>query len=481
MGVSAIRSACALVRTLTDRTACGDDRRVPGMSRERYAAMVTRSLRLWGANLARLAAANRGTAAIMLLPVALAGTAGAWRALTPGMVSWDFASEALLDSVRGSGPVAAGLAAWITIGSKRSGVSQLELGHRSAAAGPLTGLAIAASAALAGYALTAVAVAAWLGLHARVTGRLQPAEVAAGGAALVAHVTVGFLIALAMSVRRRCPARQRTALGMVSVVIGASWALDAWSAAGPRRAAGLPSLLLSPDVHHSPFTQWRPGFFVTVLTWFCGLVAATVLASGWALTRHHRYAIAFAAASVVAGVGLNQLRADAAHPIVAVPAPAVCRTWPLQVCVNPAFASALPQLELVFTAVAAEVSGTRAAIRSVTQLPPWARTSLQPGGYGFHLDDLGQGYALRAESDLTRQVAAALNRAATNRAAPHRARRSRQPKTADIGYRARFAPSRAAAAACPRHVPYAVMDGLELADVCAQGALHLRPGRAQPP
>ena len=150
-----------------------------------------------GANLALLAAAGRHEAPVMLVSVVILGIAGAWRALTPGMAGWDFAGDALLDSVRGSGPVAAGLAAWLTIRSERSGLGRLErLGHRSAAAGPLTRLGVAASAALAGYALTAGAVSAWVGMHDTIRGSLQAQEVAAGAAALLVHVTAGFLVAL---------------------------------------------------------------------------------------------------------------------------------------------------------------------------------------------------------------------------------------------------------------------------------------------
>ncbi len=484
-----------------------------------------------GANLALLAAAGRHEAPVMLLSVTILGVAGAWRALTPGMVGWDFAGDALLDSVRGSGPVAAGLAAWLTIRSERSGLGRLErLGHRSAAAGPLTRLGIAASAALAGYALTVGAVSAWIGMHNTIRGSLQAREVAAGAAALLVHVTVGFLVALLCcaarypapavtsqgrrsrpspirpSWARRLPAppgpvprlpalREGVARLPAPRLLGAAdksvavhavptgmrtavptalaaviWALDTWSG-GWSGGAGWTALLLSPDVHHSPFAQWRPGLFTAALTWFCGLAAASVLASSWALTRRHRYAITFAAAGVVAGVGLGQLRSDAADPTTAVSASAVCRSWPLEVCVNPAFAAALPQLELTFTAVAAQVSGTRAAIGSVTQLPPGTSVSSRPGGYGFHLDDLGQGYALRAESDLVRQVAGALNRATQH----HR------PATADIDHRARSARPPVVQPVCRRHVPYPVEDGLELADMCTQGAHHIRPGRAQPP
>jgi len=384
-----------------------------------------------GVNLALLAAAGREATPIMLLPVTVFGIAGAWRALTPGMFGWDFAGDALLDSIRASGPVAAGVAAWLTIRSERSGLGRLERLSRRSAAGPLTRLGAAASAALAGYALTAGAVAAWLGVHGPVTGSLQAAEVAAGAAALLVHVTAGFLIAL-LCCAPCCPARLLrvrplpgpqvptdlvqaagravAAIVLPAAVLAATWALD--TCAGARRSDGTawPGLLVSPDVHHSPFTEWRAGLFVAALTWFGGVAATAILASGWALTRTHRYAIGFTAASVMAGVGLGHLHAGAAHPMTPVSASVVCRSWPLVVCVNPAFAPALPQLEAAFTEVAAGVSGTPAAVYSVTQLPPGASVSSRQGGYGFHLDDLRQGYALRAKSDLTRQVAWALNR-----------------------------------------------------------------------
>ncbi len=478
-----------------------------------------------GVHVASFVAAGRPAAPIMLVPVAIIGIAGAWRALTPGMVRWDVAGDALLDSVRCSGPVAAGLTAWLTIRSARSGLGRLERpGRRSAAAGPLIGLGVAGSAALAGYVLTAGAVAAWLWAHGTITGSFQAQELAAGAAVLLAHVTAGFLVALLCSAtcrpahqgparswcaglqppppmrspvtrsprmssrlacqvrkpqrllaerpafqrfrpqrfrpprprpqrprpqrfrpqrsRRLMPQRLRRARALTvhfvlgageevraaaipAVVLTASWALAGWSDTGRGAGGGLWGLLVSPDVHHSPFTEWRPGLFLAAITWFSGLTAAAILASGLLLSHGRRYAIGLAAASVVAAVSLGQLRADAARPVTAVSAAVVCRSWPLQVCVNPAFAPALPQLESAFTVVAAQVSGTPAAVRSITQLPPGRNGSPGPGGYSFHLDDLGSGYELRAESDLVRQVAGALYRADLNRAHLSRATANR--------------------------------------------------------
>jgi hypothetical protein len=533
-------------------------------------------------NLALLSAECRRAAPVMLLPVAIVGVAGAWRALTPGLASWDLAGDALLDSVRGSGPVAAGLTAWLTITSERSGLGRLDqLGRRSAAAGPLTRLGVAASAALTGYALTAGAIAAWTGAHGPITGSFQPQELAAGAAALLVHVTAGFLVAVLCCARRyprravrgsrltrsnALPAagrlllvpgrllrprllprglppgqlrtqrpRQRLrsrrlprgrllprqpfpagseAVATAAIPVAAAmacWALAAWSGTRRSSGAGLPCLLLSPDVHHSPFTEWRSGLFAAALTWFCGLAAAAILAAALVLTRRHRYAMGLAAASIVAVLGLGQLRADAGHPITAVSASVVCHSWPLEVCVNPAFVAALPRLESAFTGVAAQVSGTPAAVRTIIQLPPGANESSWPGGYGFHLDDLGPGYELRAESDLIRQVTGALNRANRDRTSADqtdldrkslsraplsraplsrgplsrgplsRATLNRQPVAADIGPRVRSRRSRTVTSACHRYLPYAGLDGLELADMCPQGAHHLRPGGVRSP
>src|SRR5260370_7305765 len=153
-----------------------------------------------GANLTLLAAAGRHLAPVMVPAVAIAGTVGAWRALPPGRAGWAFAGDALVDSVRGSGPVAAGLTAWLLIASERSGAGRLErLGHRSAAAGPLTRVGVAAAAALAGYALTAGAVAAWLGGHGTIPGSLPAQEVAAGAPPLLLPVTAGFFLPLPYS------------------------------------------------------------------------------------------------------------------------------------------------------------------------------------------------------------------------------------------------------------------------------------------
>src|SRR5260370_21684277 len=112
-----------------------------------------------GANLTLLAAAGRHLAPVMVPAVAIAGTVGAWRALTPGMAGWAFAGDALLDSVRGSGPVAAGLTAWLLIASERSGAGRLErLGPRAAPAGPPTRFRGPAAAAPARYPLPAAPV-----------------------------------------------------------------------------------------------------------------------------------------------------------------------------------------------------------------------------------------------------------------------------------------------------------------------------------
>src|SRR5260370_24817864 len=159
-----------------------------------------------GANLTLLAAAGRHLAPVMVPAVAIAGPVGAWRALTPGMAGWAFAGDALLDSVRGSGPVAAGLTAWLLIASERSGAGRLErLGHRSAAAGPLTRVGVAAAAALAGYALTARAGAAWLGGGAPRPRRLAPPAGAAGAPAPPVPAGAGVFVALPLFAPRPPP------------------------------------------------------------------------------------------------------------------------------------------------------------------------------------------------------------------------------------------------------------------------------------
>ena len=340
----------------------------------------------------------------LLAPVFAGALALAWHTLPAGVVSWDDAADALLRTVRLAGPVAAGIAAWTAIADRRTGLGKLErLAVRSATSRPLGRLAAAAAATWGGYVATALALAGWMTAHGPVAGTVPVMEVLAGAAALACCVTAGFL-AGGLVPAAGPPVLPAAAVG------AAVWLITALSGpAGPGqlRGSGWPRLLVPPDVHHPLFTQWRPGLFGAELAWFAGLAGAGTLAFCWLAGRRRRFLVAAVIPLVLAVAGAGFIHAERLRVADPQATRLSCQNWPLVICVHPALAAALPQLEPAFTTIAAHLAGTPAAIRRLVQHPAGARPGNggPHGIYAFRLDELAPGYERAVVASVAAQVA----------------------------------------------------------------------------
>jgi hypothetical protein len=344
------------------------------------------------------------------MAVAMAGgLVLAWHSLPPGVVSWGAAGDALLASVRLTGPAAAGIAAWMATADRRTGLGKLErLAVRSATSRPLGRLGAAAVVALTGYLVIAAGLAGWMTAHGPVAGPVPATEVLAGAAALLCFVCIGFLLGSLV------PPSGPPALPALAVAAGA-WLITLLAGpAGPGQLAGWGwlRLLVAPALHHPLFTQWRPALFGAELAWFTGLACSVMLVFCWTVGRRRRYLGAALIPLAVAVAGAGWIHAGRQRPVMPENSQLACQSWPLVICVHPALAGALPQLEPVFTTIAAHVAGTPAAIRRIVQYPAGAAPGLQqagpgpgPGGsYAIQLASLAPGYQGGLESAVVAQI-----------------------------------------------------------------------------
>ena len=350
------------------------------------------------------ASTARGGALAVMAAATVAAFASAWHSLPPGVASWDAAADALMESVRLIGPAAAGIAAWTAIADRRTGLRKLErLAVRSAASRPLGRLGAAAATAVVSYLVVAAGLVGWMIAEGPVAGPVPVDEVLAGAAALLCCVAAGFLIGGLI------PATGPSVLSGLAVAAGA-WALTSLS--GPAIPAQLGRsgwwrLLVPPDLHHALFTQWRPGLFGAELAWFAGLGCAGMLAFCWTVGRRRRYLGAAVIPLALAITGAGWIHAERLRPVHPDAPRLECQTWPLVICVHPALAQALPQLESSFTTIAAHVGGTPAAIRRLVQYPaavPLPRGRGPDYSYAFHLANLAAGYEGGLESSIAAQV-----------------------------------------------------------------------------
>jgi hypothetical protein len=346
----------------------------------------------------------RGGVLALMAPAAALGFASAWHALPVGVVSWDAAADALLGSVRLTGPAAAGIAAWMAIADRRTGLGKLErLAVRSAASRPLGRLGAAAATAVAAYLVIAAGLAGWMIAHGPVAGPVPAAEVLAGAAALLCCVSGGFLAGGLM------PSSGPTVLPALAIAVGTYVVTSLSGPAWPSRlqGSGWWRLLVAPALHHPLFTQWRPVLFWAELAWFAGLGCAGMLAFCWTVGRRRRYLGAAVIPLALAVTGASWVHAERQSPVAADTPRLDCQSWPLVICVHPALMRALPQLEPAFTTIASHVAGTPAAVRRLIQYPAGAVSRAgrpRNGNYAFQLGDLAPGYDRTLESGMAAQI-----------------------------------------------------------------------------
>lgn len=306
----------------------------------------------------------------------ICGLFAAWRVLIPGVAYWDNAVGALVVSVRITGPLAAGLTALI---AARTPPDRLR-----------DGLFRAGGGATGSYAALTIAVAVRTLWH-DPAGHLVPSGVAAGLAALLLHVGLGYVAGSLVRTPLTAPvmaAATYLAAGWVLARDGAWWRLLAPTAAPPE----------------SVFAYWRPAVFHGQLAWYAGLGLVAVLAYAPAVRRRRRYVPALVAAAVLAGCGIVLLHPYHGRALtVSAGADLVCRDWPLTICVHPALRGALPELETAAMPVAARLAGTPGEFRRLVQRPAGAGPT-GPGVRRLTVPALTRGYTETAMTSVVAQI-----------------------------------------------------------------------------
>lgn len=322
----------------------------------------------------------RASGALLAGPALLTicGLIAAWRALIPGVAYWDNAVGALVASVRITGPLAAGLAALIAA--------------RTPPVRMRDGLLRTAGVATGSYAALVIGVAVKT-LLATPSGEPAPSGIAAGLAALLLHVGLGYVAGSLVRTLATAPAvalATYAAAGWALAHDGAWWRLLAPMATPPETV----------------FALGRPAVFHAQLAWCAGLGLAAVLAYALGVRHRRRYVLPLVAAVALACSGaalLHQYRGRAL--IVSAATDLACRDWPLTICVHPALRGALPDLEMAAMPVAARLAGTPGAFRRLEQVPDGAAPArVRPDTRRLTVPSLSPGYTGVAMTSVVERI-----------------------------------------------------------------------------
>lgn len=318
------------------------------------------------------------------IPVMAAlGTLTAWHALTPGVADWDSTVAAAGGSVRWLGPAAATLAAWTAQRSRRLEYLRA-LAARSPAIGPLHDLLLLGSVSVLGYGLAALIVAGRTILGDQI-GTPHPMGLIAGAAAIVLHVVAGYLAG-------RLSTHPAAVLLICTATVAWTWLrpADSWLGLLPPAVIGPVDL----------FEGLRPGILTAQLFWALGLTAVLVLGFLVRTTGQGRLLLGVAAATAVTLVCTVRLASYEGSVTGPAQVGQVCRTWPITVCVHPAFRAGLPLLTATVAPLASRLAGTPEALTRLQQLPYWEAASVTGGVAEFHLVNLSPGFAERAVQEI---------------------------------------------------------------------------------
>ncbi len=328
----------------------------------------------------------RRTTIVVAIPVlAGLGAAVAWRALIPGVGSWDGAVAAISAAVRLLCPLAATLAAWAALRAERLDYLRT-LGARSPATGPLLDLLLLCAVTLLAYGVVVLVVVVQTLLHPAAPG-FHPVGVLAGAAALAMCVAAGYVAG-----------RQAPHPLAVAAVAGSA---TAWSVLRPAGHSWL-SLLPPASIQRvGLYTGLRPGPAADQVIWALGVGTALVAAYLWTLSHRRLLVIPLAMAVGATAYGTVRLHGDGGSAVgAAPPTEPRCRSWPLIVCVHPALLPALPALETTATPLASRLAGTPGGFRVVRQVPDAEPAGIRGGVAWVHVADLAAGYERRTAREL---------------------------------------------------------------------------------
>jgi hypothetical protein len=207
----------------------------------------------------------------------------------------------------------------------------------------------------------------------------------AGAAAIVLHVVAGYLAG-------RLSTHPATVLVVATATVAWAWLrpADSWLGLLPPAVIGPVDL----------FEGLRPGVLTAQLFWALGLTAVLVLGFLVRATGQSRLLLAVAAAAAVTLACTVRLASYEGSVTGPAQVGQVCRTWPITVCVHPAFRAALPLLTAAVAPLASRLAGTPAAFARLQQLPYWEPATVTGGVAEFHLANLSPGYAERAVHEI---------------------------------------------------------------------------------
>jgi hypothetical protein len=270
--------------------------------------------------------------------------------------AWLLLTAAVVDSVRLTGPLLAGIAAWAAARERRSGTRYLAgLAARPAGTVAFAELGAVVLWALLGYAVVAALIAGQ-GLASRAWGSPDLLWLAVGAAGIAVHGAIGY------AVGRALPLRFVPAL-LVVVFYAAD--ILAFSAGG--WAASLAPAQLA---NVSVFDATRPWFLVAQLAWYLGLAACITAGTAViALGGARADVVSASVGAVLMIIGLVGMGVQGGEPIARNGAMFTyrCAGADPSVCVQPAYAHALGPLVPALHQLQARLAGTPLLVRRAEQ------------------------------------------------------------------------------------------------------------------
>lgn len=331
----------------------------------------------------------RHSPALLALPLLiLLHAALAWRRLKPGTDVYLDATSAVVAGVLLSGPLVAGVAAWVASRESRRGISYLRVASpRSNLAQPVMELSVIVAVATMAYVVVAAVVLGKIAFFA-TWGRPAWLWLIVGWLALQMYVVAGYVAG------RFVPRPWVPPTVMLCCYLAAAWNLAQY---------GHWWYFLSgatvEDV--SVFRHLNNKLLAGQAVWYLGISGVALSLAAIILGSAKRLALstlALAVAVSASGATLVSGQQNRLQTSLTTFRYTCSGTMP-QVCVHPAFSKGLPALAVAFTQLHQKVAGTPAEVARVEQLDTDPRMHPSPGAGRFALENLAAGYTQAALGD----------------------------------------------------------------------------------
>ncbi|MEV0147301.1 MULTISPECIES: hypothetical protein [unclassified Nonomuraea] len=325
------------------------------------------------------------SAAVTVAVLMALGLAAAWSVLIPGVDAWENIVAAVIGSLRLTGPVAAGFAAWVAL-RKRKALRGRTIGAWRALKAPLAIVVVV----LGSFAATVLVLAVKTVLTEQA-GPLGLPGLGVGMAGLALYSVIGWVAGWFAPVAITPPLAGLGCYLLFSrLAAGGGWT-DRLTP-----GAGRP---------YDLFQMSGGAAFLDQTIWLLGITTALLL--GWAamVTRQALVLACALLAVLAAGTGVARLL-GAPKPAAAQDIAYSCQEWPITVCLHPAMRAGLTELGAAFTKIASRLAGTPAAFTRVEQRPLEDELRPAPGLAPIHVRDLSAGFADEASYEYVESLAA---------------------------------------------------------------------------